>query len=238
MTKHKNNNSILIKLSGEALSRDGEKYASEILEELSRQIAKLLSEGVKVALVVGGGNLFRGAELTSQDSSLQQSTGDYIGMLATLQNALVIRDHFEARDIPARVLSSITVSQLCEPYIPERGKRHMEKGRVVIFAAGLGVPFFTTDTTAVQRALEIESDMMVLSKNGVDGLYDGDPQKDRSASKISQTTGSQFLEKGLKAADGAAIALAKDNSLPIKVISVSDIERIFDEEVGSRIDPS
>lgn len=229
--------SVLIKLSGEALSKDGEKYSTKVLEEIVTQIKELQEKRVKIALVVGGGNLFRGVELQGEQSSLSRSTADYIGMLATLQNALVLRDYFEGHGISARVLSSITVSQLCEPYIPQRGRRHMEKGRVIIFAAGLGVPFFTTDTTAVQRALEIGSDLLVLSKNGVDGLYDADPNKDAGAQKIESTSCSEVLEKDLKAADGAAIALARDNALPIKVIAVSDISKLFENNVGSIIAP-
>lgn len=229
--------SVLVKLSGEALSNGGEKYSDEVLEKISLQIRSLQERNVRIALVVGGGNLFRGAELQNEQSSLTRPTADYIGMLATLQNALVLRDYFESRGISTRVLSSITVSQLCEPYIPQKGRRHMEKGRVVIFAAGLGVPFFSTDTTAVQRALEIGSDFLVLSKNGVDGLYDADPNENAEAKKIETTTCSEVLEKDLKVADGAAVALARDNNLRMKIVSVSDIQNIYDDTVGSAVLP-
>lgn len=228
---------ILIKLSGEALSGETEKYSEAVLENIATQIRELLEKGIKISLVVGGGNLFRGKELVNDRSAISRSTGDYVGMLATLQNALILRDYFESKNIPTRVLSSITVSQLCEPYIPERGKRHMEKGRVVIFAAGLGVPFFTTDTTAVQRALEIRADLLLLAKDGVDGLYSADPKIDAKAEFIKKTNCSEVLEKNLRVADTTAIALAKENALPIKITAVSDIKNLFDVSVGSFVEP-
>jgi uridylate kinase len=209
-----------------------------VLELIASHIWNLLQKNIKISLVIGGGNLFRGKDLVgSSHLSISRATADYVGMLATLQNALVLRDYFQSKDIGARVLSAISVPQLCEPYIPERGKRHMEKGRIAIFAAGLGVPFFTTDTTAVERALEIGADILILAKNGVDGLYTSDPHKDKDAVKIEQTTCTEVLEKNLKVADGAAIALAKDNGLPIKVLAISDIENYMDEKVGSYVEP-
>ncbi|HET8575102.1 MAG TPA: UMP kinase [Candidatus Paceibacterota bacterium] len=228
---------VLIKLSGEALARDGEKYSTQVLESIASQISKLLEKNLKIALVCGGGNLFRGRDLVDSHLAISRATADYIGMLATLQNALVLRDDFESKGIPTRVLSAISVPQLCEPYIPNRGKRHMEKGRVVIFAAGLGVPFFTTDTTAVERSLEIGADLLVLAKHGVNGLYTADPKHDPSAEKIHQTSCTEILEKNFKVADGSAIALAKDNNLPMKIVAVEDIENILDENTGSYVEP-
>jgi uridylate kinase len=229
---------IVIKLSGEALSEGALKYSGKVLEMIATQILELQKQKVQIALVVGGGNLFRGRELVeSEHLAIERSTADYVGMLATMQNALVLRDYFKDKGISARVLSAITVSQLCEPYIPKRGVRHMEKGRVVIFAAGLGVPFFTTDTTSVQRALELDADLLVLAKHGVDGLYNADPRKEKNAEKYVSTTCTEILEKGLKIADGAAIALAKDHELPMKVVSLEDIRSILDDNIGTTVLP-
>lgn len=229
--------SIVIKLSGEGLSGGGEKYAKETLEAIANQISELLKNGTQIALVVGGGNLFRGGDLAG-DIGIERPTADYIGMLATVQNALVLRDYFESRGIITRVLSAISMPQVCEGYIPKRAERHMAKGRVVIFAAGLGAPFFTTDTTTVQRALEIKADMLVMVKNKVDGIYSADPKVDPNAEKILEITGSEVLNRNLKIADAAAIALAKQHGLTIKIISIKDIAGALLPDVGSVIKPS
>ncbi len=231
---------LLIKLSGESLS-DGNpthgEYSEPVLEKIAAQIQTLQNNGHHIALVVGGGNLFRGHQLSGK-LHIERGTADYIGMLATVQNALVIRDYFESKGIPTRVSSAINMPQICEGYMPRRVLRHMEKGRVIIFAAGLGAPYFTTDSTAVQRALEMKMDILIMAKNGVDGLYTGDPKTDTNATFIKQISASQVLEQNLKVADQSAIALAKEHGLTIKVINTESIEKALDAEVGSTITPN
>lgn len=231
---------IIIKLSGESLRgerhQEGKQYDEATLERIAGEIKELQRLGHQVALVVGGGNLFRGHELTAA-LDIERATADYIGMLATVQNALVLRDYFEMKGMETRVSSSISMLQICELYAPKRVMRHLEKGRVVIFAAGLGAPYFTTDSTAVQRALEMRADMLVMAKNGVDGLYTGDPDKDPSATKIATISAKEVLERNLKAADQSAIALAKEHGLTIKIVGVDDITRSLDAGVGSIITP-
>jgi uridylate kinase len=230
---------LLIKLSGESLSAnvtDAREYNEETLLAIAGQIAELQKAGHHVALVIGGGNLFRGNELTAK-LPIERSTADYIGMLATVQNALVVRDYFESQGIETRVSSAITMPQICEGYMPRRAIRHMEKGRVVIFAAGLGVPYFTTDSTSVQRALEMKMDLLIMAKNGVDGLYTADPDKDATATFIKTISAAEVLERNLKAADQSAIALAKEHGLTIKIVGVGAISRALDPLVGSTITP-
>lgn len=231
---------LLIKLSGESLggtNREGDReYSESTLRAIAEAIKTLQGAGHGVALVIGGGNLFRGHEITTK-LSIERPTADYIGMLATVQNALILRDYFQTKGIETRVSSAIAMPQICEGYIPQRARRHIEKGRIVIFAAGLGAPYFTTDSTSVQRALEIGADLLVMAKNGVDGLYTGDPKKDRHATFIKTITASEVLEKNLKAADQSAIALAKEHGLTIKVVGVPDIARALDPGVGSTITP-
>jgi uridylate kinase len=231
---------LLIKLSGESLSgahhKAGREYDEPTLENIAGQIKHLLDEGHRIALVIGGGNLFRGSELTGK-LSIERSTADYIGMLATVQNALVVRDYFESKHIETRVSSAINMPQICEGYMPKRVLRHMEKGRVVIFAAGLGVPYFTTDSTSVQRALEMKMDILIMAKNGVDGLYTADPDKDKSATFIKTISASEVLERNLKAADQSAIALAKEHHLTIKIVGINAIDKALNEDTGSTISP-
>ena len=227
---------LLIKISGEGLSQGEEKYTESVLESIAEKIKTLLADGHKISMVVGGGNLFRGRDL-SGTLNINRSTGDYIGMLATVQNALVVRDFFESKGIAARVSSSIAMPQVCEEYIPNRAKRHMEKGRVVIFAAGLGIPYFSTDSCAAQRALEMQADLLIMAKNGVDGLYSADPKKDSSAKFIKQITAAQVIEQDLKVADLSAMGLAKENGLIIKIVSSDQINCALDSEVGSTVTP-
>ncbi|OGZ07974.1 MAG: UMP kinase [Candidatus Lloydbacteria bacterium RIFCSPHIGHO2_02_FULL_50_13] len=230
---------LLIKLSGESLSgteQGGGQYSEPTLRAIALSIGTLQKVGHQVALVVGGGNLFRGHKLTEQ-LSIERPTADYIGMLATVQNALVLRDYFQTKGIETRVSSAITMPQICEGYIPQRARRHLEKGRVVIFAAGLGAPYFTTDSTSVQRALEVGAEMVVMAKNGVDGLYTGDPKQDTEATLLKSVTASEVLEKNLKVADQSAVALAKEHGLTIKIVGVPDIAHALDEKVGSTILP-
>lgn len=225
---------ILIKLSGEALSHGGSEYNQEVLEDVAVQIKKLISEKTQVALVIGGGNLFRGRELIEK-IEVERPTADYIGMLAIVQNGLVLRDFFQSKNIDTRVISAITMQQVCEPYIPKRVERHLEKGRVVILAAGLGQPYFSSDSTCVQRALELGFDMVVMAKNGTDGVYDSDPNKNTEAKKYDEITASEVLEKNLTFADPAAISLARENKLELKVIGMEDISRLKDENIGTKI---
>lgn len=227
-------NKILIKLSGEALSHGGSDYNQEVLNDVAAQVKKLVAENTQVALVVGGGNLFRGRELVEK-VAVERPTADYIGMLAIVQNALVLRDFFESLDIETRVSSAISMQQVCEPYIPKRVERHLQKGRVVILAAGLGQPYFSSDSTCVQRALELGFDMVVMAKNGTDAVYTADPNKDPSAKKISEITASEVLEKNLTFADPAAISLARENGLELKVIGMADISRLKENGIGTRI---
>ncbi len=231
---------IIIKLSGESLRGDnpkeGQQYDEQTLEHIAGDIKTLQQAGHQVALVVGGGNLFRGLELT-HELNIDRATGDYIGMLATVQNALVLRDYFEMKGMETRVSSALTMLQICELYAPKRVLRHMEKGRIVIFAAGLGAPYFTTDSTAVQRALEMKADILIMAKNGIDGLYTADPKKDKTATKIKTISAKDVLDQNLKAADQSAIALAKEHGLTIKVVGIPDITRALDENIGSTITP-
>lgn len=227
---------LLIKISGGGISKDGEKFNEEILEKISEQIVMLRNDGHSIAIVIGGGNLFRGSDLYGR-LGIKKSTAHYIGMLATVQNALVLRDYFNSKGLASRVSSAIGMPQVCEEYIPQRALRHLDKGRIVIFAAGLGIPFFTTDSCSVQRSLEIGVDLLIMSKNGIDGLYTADPAKDSSAKFISEISASEILSKNLKFADQSAVALAKENNLNIKVVSINAIDKVFDDSVGSRIWP-
>jgi uridylate kinase len=231
---------LIIKLSGESLRGDnpevGQQYDEATLKQIAVDIKVLQNAGHQVALVVGGGNLFRGLELTHK-LNIDRATGDYIGMLATVQNALVLRDYFEMKGMETRVSSALSMLQICELYAPKRVLRHMEKGRIVIFAAGLGAPYFTTDSTAVQRALEMKADVLIMAKNGIDGLYTADPNKDKTATKIKTITAKEVLDKNLKAADQSAIALAKEHGLTIKVVGIPDITRALEAEIGSTITP-
>jgi uridylate kinase len=229
---------ILIKISGEALRGKGgdQQYDPEVLGHISEQIRSLQGRGHSVALVVGGGNLFRGRSLTGT-LEIERPTADYIGMLATVQNALVLRDYFNAQGLETRVSSAISMPQICEGHVPKRVLRHLEKGRVVIFAAGLGTPFFTTDTTAVERALELGMDLLVMAKNGVRGIHRADPRTDPTAGFISEITASELLEQSLGVADHAAVALAREHGLPIRVLSMEEIGRSDDATVGSLVHP-
>lgn len=230
------NKRILIKLSGEALAHGGSNYNQQVLSRIGEQIKILQEQGNQVALVVGGGNLFRGKELVER-VAVQRPTADYIGMLAIVQNALVLRDYFESMGVSTRVSSAVAMQQVCEPYIPKRVDQHLKKGRVVILAAGLGQPYFSSDTTCVQRALELGFDRVVMAKNGVDGVYTADPNKDKSAEKIETITCSEILEKQLGFADAAAVSLALENKLQLQVIAMEDIDKINQEGIGTLVIP-
>ena len=227
---------LVIKISGESLSSENEKFSEPVLSQIAEQVKTLLSEEHEISLVIGGGNLFRGKELSGK-LSIDRASADYIGMLATVQNALVLRDYFESKNIQTRVASAITMSQVCEAYIPKRALRHMKKGRVVIFAAGLGAPYFSTDSCAVQRALEMGADMLIMAKNGVEGIYSADPRKDKKAEFIKKITAGEVVERNLNVADLSAMGLAKEQGLTIKIVSSDKIDRALDPDVGSTITP-
>jgi uridylate kinase len=218
----KNRNSykrVLLKLSGEVFG--GEKGVGvdpDVVHDVAAQIAEVVRSGVEVAIVVGGGNYFRGAEL--QERGMDRARADYMGMLGTVMNCLALQDFLEKEGIETRVQTAIAMGQVAEPYIPRRSIRHLEKGRVVIFGAGAGMPFFTTDTVAAQRALEIGVDALLLAKSGVDGVYSSDPRKDKSATKFEFISYDDVLSKSLAVADAAAFSLCRENKLPIVVFNL------------------
>jgi uridylate kinase len=234
---------ILLKLSGEALMGRLEfgTDAAEV-DRIAAQVASVRERGVEVAIVVGAGNIYRG--LDGAAAGMDRATGDYMGMLATVLNALTLQDALERKGQHTRVMSAIDVKEVAEPYIRRRAMRHLEKGRVVIFAAGTGNPFFTTDTAAALRALEIHAEAILMAKNGVEGVYDSDPATNPDAVFIPQITGREAIERGLKVMDSTALSLCMDNDLPIYVFNMADelnIDRIVGgETVGTLVsnDPS
>jgi uridylate kinase len=189
-----------------------------VVHGVAQQIAEVVRSGTQVAIVVGGGNYFRGAEL--QERGMDRARADYMGMLGTVMNCLALQDFLEKEGIDTRVQTAIAMGQVAEPYIPRRSIRHLEKGRVVIFGAGAGMPFFTTDTVAAQRALEIGVDALLLAKSGVDGVYSADPRKDRDAKRYEFITYDEVLSKSLAVADAAAFSLCRENNLPIVVFNL------------------
>ena len=212
---------VLLKLSGEVFG--GEKGIGvdpDVVHDVALQIAEVVRTGTELAIVVGGGNYFRGAEL--QQRGMDRARADYMGMLGTVMNCLALQDFLEKEGIETRVQTAITMGQVAEPYVPRRAIRHLEKGRVVIFGAGAGMPFFTTDTVAAQRALEIGSDALLLAKSGVDGVYNADPRKDKSATKYESISYDEVLSKSLAVADAAAFALCRENKLPIVVFDLKE----------------
>jgi uridylate kinase len=210
---------VLLKLSGEVFG--GEKGIGvdiDVMRDVAKQIKDVVKTGVQMAVVVGGGNYFRGAEL--QQVGMDRARADYMGMLGTVMNCLALQDFLEKEGVDTRVQTAITMGQVAEPYIPRRAIRHLEKGRVVIFGAGAGMPFFTTDTVAAQRALEIGSEALLLAKSGVDGVYSADPKKDSSATKFDDISYDEVLSKSLAVADAAAFSLCRENKLPIIVFDL------------------
>jgi uridylate kinase len=229
---------ILLKLSGEALmgQLDFGTDAAEV-ERIARQVAAVRDRGVEVAIVVGAGNIYRGIDGAAQ--GMDRATGDYMGMLATVLNALTLQDALEKVGQYTRVLSAIDVKEVAEPYIRRRAMRHLEKGRVVIFAAGTGNPFFTTDTAAALRALEIHAEAILMAKNGVEGVFDSDPATNPDAKFIAKISHREAIERGLKVMDSTALSLCMDNDLPIYVFNMADetnIDRIVSgEKVGTLV---
>jgi uridylate kinase len=229
---------VLLKLSGEALmGEQGYGISPTRVDALAREVKAVQERGVQTALVVGAGNIYRGMKAAGE--GMDRATADYAGMLATVLNCLTLQDALERQGAHTRVLSAITVSEVAEPYIRRRAIRHLEKGRVVIFAAGTGNPFFTTDTAAALRALEVGADAILMGKNGVDGVYDGDPQEDPDAAFLPELTHLEAIERGLRVMDTTALTLCMDNGLPIYVFGLDEehtIERVVaGERVGTII---
>ncbi|NQX10039.1 UMP kinase [Microbacteriaceae bacterium VKM Ac-2855] len=208
---------VLLKLSGEAFGAGTLGVNPDVVSALAREIAEAAAD-VEIAVVVGGGNFFRGAELSQR--GMDRGRADYMGMLGTVMNALALQDFLEQAGAETRVQSAISMTQVAEPYIPRRAIRHMEKGRVVIFGAGAGLPFFSTDTVAAQRALETHCDVVLVAKNGVDGVYDSDPRTNPDAQKLDRVTYQDALQKGLKVVDSTAFSLCMDNRMPMQVFGM------------------
>jgi uridylate kinase len=227
---------VLLKLSGEALMGSLE-YGTdpERVERISRQIHSVSARGVEIAVVVGAGNIYRG--LAGAAAGMDRATADYMGMLATVLNALTLQDALEKAGEQTRVLSAIDVTEVAEPYIRRRAIRHLEKGRTIIFAAGTGNPFFTTDTAAALRALEIHAEAILMAKHGVEGVYDADPVEVPDAAFLPEITHREAIERGLRVMDSTALSLCMDNRLPIHVFNMADesnIDRIVSgERVGT-----
>jgi uridylate kinase len=224
---------VVLKLSGEVFGGGAVGVDPNVVQAVSGQIAAVVRRGVQVAVVVGGGNFFRGAEL--QRAGMDRARADYMGMLGTVMNCLALQDFLEKKGIDTRVQSAISMAQVAEPYIPRRAIRHLEKGRVVIFGAGAGMPYFSTDTVAAQRALEIHADAVLMSKNGVDGVYTADPRVDASARKLDTVTFDEALRQGLRVVDAAAFSLCMDNRLPMLVFGAEGEDTIVRAVSGERI---
>ena len=225
---------VLLKLSGEVFG--GEKGIGvdpDVLADVAKQIHAVVREGVQIAIVVGGGNFFRGAELSER--GMERSRADSMGMLGTVMNCLALQDFLEKEGVDTRVQTAITMGQVAEPYVPRRAIRHLEKGRVVIFGAGAGMPFFTTDTVAAQRALEVGAEVLLLAKSGVDGVYNADPRKDSTATKYDTISYDEVLQKSLAVADAAAFSLCRENSLPIVVFDLMTAGNIGRAVRGEKI---
>lgn len=224
---------VLLKLSGEVFGAGQLGVDPDVVGRLAGEIAVVVREGVQVAVVVGGGNFFRGAELSQR--GMDRARADYMGMLGTVMNCLALQDFLEQHGIDTRVQTAITMGQVAEPYIPRRAIRHLEKGRVVIFGAGLGAPYFSTDTTAAQRALEVKADVVLMSKNAVDGVYTADPRSDPTARKLAKVTYSDALRERLKVVDATAFSLCMDNRLPMIVFGMEAEGNIARVVRGERI---
>ena len=224
---------VLLKLSGEAFGGGSLGVNPDVVSEIAKDIAKA-AEQVEIAIVVGGGNFFRGAELSNR--GMDRGRADYMGMLGTVMNALALQDFIEQAGGDVRVQTAITMAQVAEPYLPLRAIRHLEKGRVVIFGAGAGLPYFSTDTVAAQRALEIGAEEVLVAKNGVDGVYTADPRKDPSATMLKEISYQDALVRGLKVVDATAFSLCMDNKMPMRVFSMEKIsEALLGQPVGTSV---
>ncbi len=225
---------VLLKLSGEVFGGGRVGVDPDVVQSIARQIAEAQrSTGTQIAVVVGGGNFFRGAELKNR--GMEQARGDYMGMLGTVMNCLALQDFLEKQGVQTRVQTAITMAQVAEPYIPRKAIRHLEKGRVVIFGAGAGMPFFTTDTTAAQRALEIGAEVVLMAKQGVDGIYDSDPKTNPDAYRFDVIDPREFLVRGLKVIDAAAVSLCGDNKLPLLAFELETEGNIGRAVAGEKI---
>jgi uridylate kinase len=217
MTQPSHWNRVMLKLGGEMFGGGSVGVDPDVVLNVARQIADVVRSGVQVAVVIGGGNFFRGAELSER--GMDRGRADYMGMLGTVMNCLALQDFLEKQGVETRVQTAITMGQVAEPYVPRRAIRHLEKGRVVIFGAGLGAPFFSTDTCGAQRALEIGAEVLLMAK-AVDGVYDDDPRVNPNASKFDRISYAEVLRRGLKVADATAFTLCMDNDLPIIVFDL------------------
>ncbi len=224
---------VLLKLSGEAFGGGQVGVDPDIVRDIARQVARGIQAGIQVALVIGGGNFFRGAEL--QQRGMDRARADYMGMLGIVMNCLALQDFLEKEGIETRVQTAITMGQVAEPYIPGRAIRHLEKGRAVIFGAGAGLPFFSTDTVAAQRSLEVKCDVVLMGKNGVDGVYTADPRLDSTATKIDEISYADVLQQNLKVADATAFALCRENDMPMVVFGMEGAGQITAAILGERI---
>ncbi|ABL82743.1 MULTISPECIES: UMP kinase [unclassified Nocardioides] len=224
---------VLLKLSGEMFGGGKVGVDPDVVQTVAREIAAVVNAGVQIAIVTGGGNFFRGAEL--QQRGMDRVRADYMGMLGIVMNCLALQDFLEKLGVETRVQTAITMGQVAEPYIPRRAIRHMEKGRVVIFGAGMGMPFFSTDTVAVQRALESRCDVVLVAKNGVDGVYTADPHKDPTATKFDDLTYDEAIARGLRIMDQTAFALCGENKLPMVVFGMEPEGNILRVVQGERI---
>jgi uridylate kinase len=228
---------VLLKLSGEVFGGGRVGVDPDVVNKIAGEIAEAVRDGVEVAVVVGGGNFFRGAELHQR--GMDRSRADYMGMLGTVMNCLALQDFLEKKGVETRVQTAITMGQVAEPYVPRRAIRHLEKGRVVIFGAGAGMPYFSTDTVAAQRALEIGAQVILMGKQGVDGVYDADPASNPDAVKFDQLTYDEFLTRGLKVADATSVSLCRDNDIDMIVFNLSvegNIARVVSgEKIGTTV---
>jgi uridylate kinase len=226
-------NRVLLKLGGEMFGGGQVGVDPDVVLDVARQIADVVSSGVQVAVVIGGGNFFRGQELSER--GMDRGRADYMGMLGTVMNCLALQDFLEKQGVETRVQTAIAMGQVAEPYIPRRAIRHLEKGRVVIFAAGTGNPFFTTDTAAALRAAELHAEIILMAKNRVEGVYTADPRTDPSAEFIPEITHKDALTRGLQVMDSTAFALCMDNNLPIVVFNMADGRNIDKIVSGERV---
>ncbi|MCL8026631.1 UMP kinase [Nocardioides bruguierae] len=228
---------VLLKLSGEVFGGGSVGVDPDVVAKIARDVAEVARSGVQVAVVTGGGNFFRGAEL--QHRGMDRVRADYMGMLGIVMNCLALQDFLEKLGVETRVQTAITMGQVAEPYIPRRAIRHMEKGRVVIFGAGMGMPFFSTDTVAVQRALESKCDAVFFAKSGVDGVYDADPRKNPEARKFDEISFEECISRGLEVVDQTAFTLCAENALPMVVFGMEpegNIPRVLKgEKIGTRV---
>ncbi|HFI0106927.1 TPA: UMP kinase [Streptococcus suis] len=232
---------ILIKLSGEALAGErGVGIDIQTVQAMAKEIQEVAESGVQIALVIGGGNLWRGEP--AAEAGMDRVQADYTGMLGTVMNALVMADSLKQLGVDTRVQTAIAMQSVAEPYIRGRALRHLEKGRIVIFGAGIGSPYFSTDTTAALRAAEIEADAILMAKNGVDGVYNADPKKDANAIKFNELTHREVISRGLKIMDATASTLSMDNDIDLVVFNMNEpgnIKRVvFGEQIGTTVSNS